>query len=181
MPLGFLAASVAHSPDPGAMVSALDLGWWGGLLITLATLTTNFVNIYMSALALKSLQPAISDRANIWIIGGVGAALGVLSHTWIDQFASFTLVIAGSFVPIGGMLIAHYVIARSRVHVPDLYNAAGPYGSLAGWMRPGWAAWALGALTFYLAAPIGGTLPSLVVSVATYLALSHLATRRETF
>jgi purine-cytosine permease-like protein len=176
MPLGFLAASVAHSSDPGAMISALGLGWWGGLLVTLATLTTNFVNIYMSALAFKSLRPAISDRANIWIIGGVGAALGVLSQTWIDQFASFTLLIAGSFVPVGGMLIAHYVIARIPVHVPDLYDAAGPYARLAGWL-PGLAAWALGALTFYLAAPIGGTLPSLAVSIAAYATLTHLASR----
>jgi NCS1 family nucleobase:cation symporter-1 len=174
MPLGFLAASVARSSDPGAMVSALGLGWWGGVLVTVATLTTNFVNIYMSALAFKSLRPAISDRANIWMIGGAGAALSVLSHTWIDQFASFTLVIAGSFVPVGGMLIAHYVIARVPVRVPDLYDAAGPYGRRGGWMLPGLVAWTLGALTFYLAAPIGGTLPSLAVSVAAYAALTKL-------
>jgi purine-cytosine permease-like protein len=179
MPLGFLAASVAHSSDPGAMVSALHLGWWGGLLITLATLTTNFVNIYMSALAFKSLRPLIPDRANIWMIGGIGAALGVLSHTWIDRFASFTLLIAGSFVPIGGMLIAHYVIARIPVNVPDLYDARGPYGRRGGWLLPGLVAWALGALTFYLAAPIGGTLPSLAVSVATYAVLTHMASRRS--
>jgi purine-cytosine permease-like protein len=140
-----------------------------------ATLTTNFVNIYMSALAFKSLRPAISDRVNIWLIGGLGAAFSVLSHTWIDQFASFTLVIAGSFVPVGGMLIAHYVVARIPVRVRDLYDATGPYRSVP----PGLVAWALGTGTFYLAAPIGGTLPSLAVSMTTYAALTHLASRRH--
>ncbi len=70
MPLGFFASAVAKSSDPGAMVAALGLGWWGALLITGATLTTNFVNIYMSALALKSLRPSTPDRSAVWIIGG---------------------------------------------------------------------------------------------------------------
>ena len=59
MPLGLVAAALAHSADPGDMVFSLGLGWWGATLLALAALTTNFVNIYMSALALKSLRPAL--------------------------------------------------------------------------------------------------------------------------
>jgi NCS1 family nucleobase:cation symporter-1 len=51
MPLGLLAARVAGSTDPGLMMSALGLGAAGGVLMALGTLTTNFVNIYISALA----------------------------------------------------------------------------------------------------------------------------------
>ena len=64
MPLGYVASLIAQSADPGAMVFAVGLGWWGAVLITLATLTTNFVNIYMSALAFKSLFPAATDRSS---------------------------------------------------------------------------------------------------------------------
>ena len=39
MPLGFIAASVAGSSDPGAMIFAVGLGWWGAVLVMLATLT----------------------------------------------------------------------------------------------------------------------------------------------
>ena len=70
MPIGFVAARLAGSDDPGAMIAALGVGWWGALLISLATLTTNFVNIYMSALALKSLRPTIGDQTSVWLIGG---------------------------------------------------------------------------------------------------------------
>jgi hypothetical protein len=59
MPLGLVASAMAGSAEPGAMVYALQLGWWGATLLALAALTTNFVNIYMSALALKSLRPAM--------------------------------------------------------------------------------------------------------------------------
>ncbi|HEV7503176.1 MAG TPA: cytosine permease, partial [Vicinamibacteria bacterium] len=49
MPLGALAGRAAGGTDPGAMVDALHLGIAGALLVALGTLTTNFVNIYLSA------------------------------------------------------------------------------------------------------------------------------------
>ena len=163
MPLGFIAASVAGSSDPGAMIFAVGLGWWGAVLVMLATLTTNFVNIYMSALALKSLRPRTSDRAGIWLIGGIGAALSVLSSAWLTRFTDFTILLAGLLVPIGGILLAHYVILKRRAMVDDLYRRTGGF-SVAGTL-----AWAAGAAVFYIAAPIGGTLPSLATAIGLYV------------
>ena len=162
------------------MVEALGLGWWGGLLVVLATLTTNFVNIYMSALALKSLVPSIPDRAAIWMIGGVGAAISILSTAWLDQMANFTLLLAGVFVPIGGVLLAHFVVGRFETPVATLYY--GPHGEppLAGlWSMAGLAAWAAGAAAFYGLQAIGGVAPGLLVSVGTYLLLRRRVVRER--
>ena len=172
MPLGLVSSALAHSADPGAMVFALGVGWWGAVLLALATLTTNFVNIYMSALALKSLRPETRDAAAVWVIGGVGAALGLLSNAWIEQFAGLTLLLAGAFVPIGGILLAHYFVLGQQVHVPDLYDARGPYTARRGWSIAGTAAWAIGALVFYLAQSIGSALPSLLASIVVYVAIA---------
>jgi cytosine permease len=163
MPLGFIAASVANSSDPGAMIFAVGLGWWGAVLVMLATLTTNFVNIYMSALALKSLRPRTSDGAGIWLIGGIGAALSVLSSAWLARFTDFTMLVAGVLVPIGGILLAHFVILRRRVIVDNLYRRTNGF-SFAGTL-----AWVAGAAVFYVAAPIGGTLPSLATAIGLYM------------
>ena len=176
MPLGLIASMVAHSQDPGAMVFALGLGWWGGTLLLLGTLTTNFVNIYMSALALKSLRPDTGNAGAVWLIGGVGAALSVLNSVWIEQFANFIGLLAGLFVPIGGLLIAHFLILKRTHAAADLYpgpNRAAPRVGL--WSVGGMTAWIAGAAVFYLAAPIGGTLPSLTVSVLIYLAAARVA------
>jgi purine-cytosine permease-like protein len=175
MPLGFAAASVAGSSDPGAMITALGLGWWGALLVMLATLTTNFVNIYMSALALKSLRPATGDRAGVWLIGGIGAAISVLSSAWLNRFADFTLLLAGLLVPIGGILLAHFFVLRRHVNVPDLYDTTGPYARRGGWSIAGLAAWLAGGAAFYLAQGIGGTLPSLGAAMVVYLAIAKRA------
>jgi purine-cytosine permease-like protein len=168
MPLGVVASAIARSADPGAMVDAVGIGGWGAMLLILATLTTNFVNIYMSALAFKTLRPESGDRATVSLIGGIGAGLGMLSTVWLEQFANLVLLLAGAFVPIGGILLAHYVVLRQPVHLPDLYSEAGPYGRGRGWSPAGAAAWLAGALTFALAEPIGATLPSLAVAMAVY-------------
>jgi len=178
IPLGLVASTIAGSADPGVMVEALTLGWWGSVLVVLATLTTNFVNIYMSALALKSLVPAIPDRAAIGLIGGIGAVISILSTAWLDQMANFTLLLAGVFVPIGGVLIAHFVVGRYETPVASLYY--GPHGEppRAGlWSAAGLGAWAAGAAAFYGLQRIGGVAPGLLVSVGMYLLLRRRSAR----
>jgi NCS1 family nucleobase:cation symporter-1 len=177
MPLGLFASIIAGSADPGAMVYAVGIGWWGAVLLTMATLTTNFVNIYMSALAFKSLRPNVPDGAAIWLIGGIGAALSLLSTRWLDQFATFTLLLAGLLVPIGGILLARYFVLRAEIHVDDLYDPRGPYAKHRGWSVAGTAAWIVGAVVFFAAQSVGGTLPSLLVSIVVYLAVEGWSSR----
>ena len=77
MPLGWALARLAGGTDPGAMLAAVDAGAGrGAVLITLATVTTNFVNIYLSSLAWRSVMPAVPERAAVWMVGLVGTALG---------------------------------------------------------------------------------------------------------
>ncbi len=174
IPLGLIASRVANSGDPGEMLFALGLGWWGAILVTLGTLTTNFVNIYMSALALKSLRPSVSNRAAIWIIGGIGCALSVLSQTLLDRLDGFTVALAGLFVPIGGLLVAHFLLLKRRDTAAALYpSSPGAAPAVGYWSVAGMAAWVAGAAAFYLSQSIGGVIPALVVSSATYVILAR--------
>ena len=170
MPLGLAAARVAGSADPGAMMAAIGLGWAGAVLMVLATVTTNFVNIYMSGLAWKSLVPRMSAQWSIWSIGIIGTMLGLLAGTWLDRYAEFMVVLGGVLVPVGGVLVAHFLLGRAATHVPDLYDPAGPY---RGVLVPGVVAWALGSLAYYLASSWGGTLPSLVTAIVAYRVLAR--------
>jgi purine-cytosine permease-like protein len=176
IPLGLIASRVANSGDPGEMVFALGLGWWGAMLVTFGTLTTNFVNIYMSALALKSLRPSVSNRTAIWMIGGVGCALSVLSQALLDRLGFFTAALAGLFVPIGGLLIAHFLLLKRRETAASLYPASpGAAPAVGHWSIAGMAAWILGAVAFYVSQSrdIGGVIPGLAVSIAVYIVLAR--------
>jgi cytosine permease len=175
MPLGALAARAAASSDPGAMLDAVGVGAWGAVLLAAATLTTNFVNIYLSSLAWKSLFPRAGDQASVWSIGLVGAALSILSTAWLDRYVEFMLVLGNVLVPVGGVILAHYFVwARLRPRRPlaqevsALYDWRGPHARHAGFALAGVAAWTAGAVVYHLAARIGSTLPALAVTVAVY-------------
>ena len=174
MPLGALAGKAAGGSDPGAMVDALHLGVSGALLVALGTITTNFVNIYLSALAWKSLIPRASDRASVWSIGIIGAALGLLSRSWLDRYADLMIVLGALLVPVGGILLARFVVERRPVDAGALYDRAGPYGR--GRFVAAAVAWTLGAIAYFAAERIGGTLPGLVVAGAVYRLLTTRAT-----
>ena len=176
MPLGAIAARAAGTSDPGAMMTAVGLGTAGALLLTLATLTTNFVNIYMSSLAWKSLAPRTSDTAVIWSIGIIGTALSAVPGVWLEQYTNFLWWLGAVLVPVGGVLISHYylpVVPVDEALVAELYN---PSGSFRGVSVAGVVAWAAGAGAFFAAGSIGGTLPALAVSILAYRALRY--TRR---
>lgn len=179
MPLGLVAARAASSADPGAMLAATGLGWWAAVLLALATVTTNFVNIYLSSLAWKSVVPRTGDRLSVWSIGVIGAGLSLFSTTWLTRFADFTLVLGGVLVPVGGILLAHFTLLNESTRVADLYDPRGPYGSHRGWSIPGLAGWAAGSLAYLVSAPIGSTLPSLVTAMLVYLTAARVLSKRR--
>jgi purine-cytosine permease-like protein len=173
MPLGAMAARAAGSSDPGAMLQTLRLGVSGAVLMTVATVTTNFVNIYMSSLALRSLMPKVGDQVTVWSTGLVGAALSAFSGAWLERYASFMLVLGGILVPVGGILLARFYLVRSEVRVDALYDPSGEFGRNRGFDLAGLIAWAAGGAAYYAAHSVGGTVPSLVVAMGTYLALKR--------
>ena len=178
IPLGLLAARAAGTPEPGAMLQALGVGGWGAVLLAVATLTTNFVNIYMSGLALSSLAPRAGDQAAIWSTGLVGALLGLFPGAWLDRYAGFMVLLGGILVPVGGVLAARFFVVRRVVDVASLY-AEDARGGLPRFDSRGLVAWAAGAAAYAAAAPIGGTVPSLVTAVAVYWLLDKIGTGKR--
>jgi purine-cytosine permease-like protein len=174
MPLGAMAARAAGSSDPGAMLATLGLGVSGAVLMTVATVTTNFVNIYMSSLALRSLAPRVGDQVSVWSTGLIAAALSLFSGAWLDRYAGFMLVLGGILVPVGGVLVARFFLSRRPVRVEALYDGDGECARHRGFDLAGVLAWAAGGLAYYLAGSAGGTLPSLAVSVGVYVLAARL-------
>ena len=173
MPVGWTLARLAGSADPGTMLAAAGVGWWTAVLVALATVTTNFVNIYLSSLAWRSLVPRAPNAGSVWAIGLVGTALGLASTGFLTRFADLMLLLGSVLVPVGGVFLAHFVVLRRRVDVAAVYDIARmPAVNLAGV-----TAWVAGAVVYRLAAPIGATLPALATSILTYVALARVSRR----
>ena len=170
MPVGWNLARIAGSDDPGTMLAAADAGWWTASLIALATVTTNFVNIYLSSLAWRTLAHRSSGRGTVWTIGIVGTALGLISSLWLTRFAELMMWLGAVLVPVGGVFLAHFVVMRRRVDVDAVYRVA----ALPSFNVAGMAAWTAGFVVYKLAAPIGATLPALGTSIVVYLLLHRI-------
>jgi NCS1 family nucleobase:cation symporter-1 len=169
VPVGWTLARLAGSDDPGAMLAAAGVGWWTALLVALASVTTNFVNIYLSSLAWRTLVPRAPSGGSVWAIGLVGTALGLLSSGWLTRFADLMLLLGSVLVPVGGVFLAHFVVLGRPVDVAAVYDRA----RLPAFTLAGMTAWIAGSIVYHLAAPIGATLPALLTAIAVYVALGR--------
>jgi NCS1 family nucleobase:cation symporter-1 len=172
MPVGWLLARIAGSDDPGTMLAAAGAGWWTAALITLASVTTNFVNIYLSSLAWRTLSPRSTGAGSVWTIGLIGTALGLVSSGWLTRFAELMVLLGSILVPVGGVFLAHFVVLRREIDLTRVYNAA----VLPAFNLAGIAAWMSGFIVYRLAAPIGATLPALAASMLVYCLLHRIHT-----
>ena len=148
---GGLSPAIAGSDDPGTMLAAAGVGWWTAALITLASVTTNFVNIYLSSLAWRTLAPRSTGAGSVWTIGLIGTALGLVSSGWLTRFAELMVLLGSILVPVGGVFLAHFVVLRKPIDIKRVYDAA----ALPAFNVAGIAAWAAGFIVYKLAAPIG--------------------------
>lgn len=174
MPLGFTLAGIAASSDPGAMLASIGQGWWTAALITLASVTTNFVNIYMSSLAWRTLSKGATSVWSVWTIGLIGTALGLMSTVWLTRFADLMVMLGSVLVPVGGVFLAHFVLLKRPVALDVVYDST----RLPAFNTPGIAAWLAGFVVYKLAAPIGATLPALAATILVYAVLAR-ATGRD--
>jgi len=171
MPVGWSLARLAGSDDPGAMLAAAGVGWWAALLIVLATVTTNFVNIYLSSLAWRTLVPRSTGVGSVWAIGLIGTALGLISPAWLTRYADLMVLLGSVLVPVGGIFLAHFVVLRAKVDVAAIYQT----GAMPAFTAAGLAAWACGFAAYQVASPIGATLPALAASMLVYFVLARRA------
>ena len=170
MALGALLCAISGSTDPGAMLAALGSPPLGAALLGVATITTNFVNIYLSALALRSLVPQIKDGPAVLVTGFIGAALSVLSREWIDGYSAFMATLGLILVPLGGVALAQFFPFPKELEPRELYETEGRFAR-ANWA--GLVAWAAGAFVYWRYQATGATLPALLVSFAIFAALGR--------
>lgn len=176
MALGALLCAISGSTDPGAMLAALGSPPLGAALLATATITTNFVNIYLSALALRSLIPKVQAGPAVLITGFVGAALSVLSRDWIDGYSGFMGTLGLILVPLGGVALAQFFPFPKEIQPRALYETEGRFARANG---AGLAAWAAGAFVYWKYQATGATLPALMVSFALFAVWRRLKDARR--
>ena len=178
MAVGAEAGRRSGSPDPTGMILGVGLPAAALGLIALSTITTNFVNLYLSGLAVRNLAPRLPALAVVAGIGFIGTALG-LSGALLDGYASFMGWLATLLLPIVAVALVHFFGGRQSRETKAFHG-------------PALVAWAGGVATYQLcqAAPtalvgnpvgrwmlqeFGATLPTILVAALVYALLTRPA------
>ena len=80
------------------------------LLMALSTITTNFVNLYLSALAVRNLWHRAPPRPTVLLVGAIGTLFGLLSPNLLDRYAGFMGWIGTGFLPIAAITVVHFFV-----------------------------------------------------------------------
>jgi len=173
--LGVLLILVLPGSDLIGSIMTIAFGT-AGLALLLGDETDNaFADVYSGAISIKNVLPTLSTRLLVTSIGGVCLAIALIVD--LTSFQGFLYLVGSLFTPLFGVLFADYFILKRRRYASDeLYPEDGQDRSRIGINPVALLAWGCGIAT-YLAETtyvgwLGGTLPSLAVSLIVYLAVS---------
>jgi NCS1 family nucleobase:cation symporter-1 len=173
--LGVLLILVLPGSDLIGSIMTIAFGT-AGLALLLGDETDNaFADVYSGAISIKNVLPALSTRLLVTSIGGICLAIALIVD--LTSFQGFLYLVGSLFTPLFGVLFADYFILKRRRYASDeLYPEDGQDRSRIGINPVALLAWGCGIAT-YLAETtyvgwLGGTLPSLAVSLIVYLAVS---------
>ncbi|MDQ3660532.1 MAG: cytosine permease [Actinomycetota bacterium] len=130
----------------GAML-AIPVGFVALLILLVDETDEAFANMYSTAVSLQNIVPRMPQRILVLLVGAICTTLALVVN--LVQYENFLLLIGALFVPLFGVLAAHYYLLRDgRYDVKALYRRDGAYWYAAGVNWPLIAAWAIGFLTY---------------------------------
>lgn len=143
-------ALLFNEQDPLAILLALGFGAFALVFLVFASLSTNVVNLYGSALALTAINPRLPEWAYVLIAGAIGTGLGTLEiGDWFIDFLSWQSVIFSSVL---GVYVVDFFVVRGGHY--DLAMLAG--APAVSWSA--FASWLVGASV----AAVSFALPELI-------------------
>lgn len=180
-------SNIATDPtDPTGFVTAVLAVPVG--LLALAILAVDetdeaFANVYSASVSVQNAFPKLSQRKLSVAIGVVCTAIAIVVP--LVQYENFLLLIGAVFVPLFGVLAAHYAVVRRGYATEDVYAARSgvrPWAIVAwltgfvvyNWLNPGTVGWWVSAMRWLLddvaglPFPLSSTLPWLGASVASF-------------
>jgi NCS1 family nucleobase:cation symporter-1 len=173
-----ILSNVAKNPDdPTSFITAVlavPIGLLAMVILAVDETDEPFANIYSASVSVQNVFPRLSQRRLSIGIGALCTALAVIVP--LVQYQNFLLLIGAVFVPLFGVLAAHYTVVRRGYTVDEIYAERGGFKMwgviawLAGfatynWLNPGTVTWWVSAMK-----AIFGTPPTFMsASIASFV------------
>ena len=112
-------------PDATALMTSIAAGGLAAGLALLALTVDEtdeaFANVYSTAVSLQNVLPRAPQRLLIGL-AAAGATVGALVITWAE-YETFLFLLGSAFVPLFGVLLADWLLARRRYTRADIFDA----------------------------------------------------------
>ena len=106
---------------PAAVVGAGLAAALAVLAITVDEADEAFANIYSSAVSLQNLVPRVPQRTLVVLVS-VAATIGALALD-LRRYQDFLFLLGAFFVPLLGVLLAHWLLNGARYSRSDVFDA----------------------------------------------------------
>ncbi|MGI6684135.1 MAG: cytosine permease [Bacillota bacterium] len=182
--LGVIAATMItgvydpNTSDPSSIMGSLGLGWVAFLVLVMATVTTNTINIYAAGMSTANIFPKIKTFTAIWvvaIIALIGSLVPLIVGSFLDSFMYFLDYIGATLTPLFAILIIEYfVLRKGRYDWSQSAKVGGDYWYSNGVNWTCIAVWVVGVVICLVmrALPMGDTFgaiyPTLVITAILY-------------
>jgi NCS1 family nucleobase:cation symporter-1 len=182
--LFYFGGVLLGASDIVAIVSAIQSILFGFLMLVLIVDETDntFADVYSASVSTQNIFPKIDQR---YLIIGITAFSVIMANIIpISEYQSFLLLIGAVFVPLFGVVLTdYYILNRSRYNNDSFFNSnknSIRYTAIFAWLT--------GVLVYYVLSSlspiyvpqlpqIGATIPSLIVSSLTYIAIVYSRSR----
>jgi NCS1 family nucleobase:cation symporter-1 len=148
--LGAVLVLSRNLTDAQAIPAAVAAGGFIALLALLAITVDEsekaFADIYSTAVSIQNLLPKASQRFLITIVAALATAGAVVIN--LSSYQSFLFLLGSFFVPLFGVLLAHWLASGAHYREADIFGAPAFRGGLV-------AAWLAGFCLYQWLSPVG--------------------------
>jgi len=177
-----ILSNVAKNPDnPTSFITAVlavPVGLLAMVILAVDETDEPFANIYSASVSVQNAFPRLSQRRLSIGIGALCTLLAVVVP--LVQYQNFLLLIGAVFVPLFGVLAAHYAVVRRGYRSEDIYGEIRtwrPWGVVAwlagfatyNWLNPGTVTWWVSAMKAVFGGAGTSTFPWASASIASFV------------
>ncbi len=179
----------ADDSDPSRLMERMGLSWVALSVIFLSCVSVSASNLYgagMGLLSLISKKKAPEPFKALAIVSALQiftAFIPLFFGSFIGFFTDFLTAIGGLFIPLWSLVLAEaYLMSRGKTPETPPLPETTPYWQPRKANLAGWISLVCGSLFYYLAshfwpalvARTGLTIPSILITVGSYVVLSRL-------
>ena len=157
--IGLAVALYTKDGDIGAMMVAINLGFFALAIVLLSTVTTTFLDAYSAGVTFINVFPKFNERKVAFVMALIGLAVALL--TPVEEYETFLYAIGSVFAPLFAILLSDYFFFKKESIAPALQLHVGAL-----------IVWAVGVYLYYqfitLDLVIGSTLPTMLATALVF-------------